>query len=135
MGLFRRNDKNAVAKRMLETKLFEYVMHEINSDERKEGTWGQALTKTEGEEKKAKALYIKLRVEALKDEIAMNSIIEDEQLRAIQLLNIEETEKVEKESFAVSFGKALLKLFRAVLTVSILILFCVAVYSFIQSRA
>ena len=55
MGFFRRNDKNAVMDRMLETKLFEYVMDEISDGKKNNGIWGQALVETEGDEKKAEA--------------------------------------------------------------------------------
>ena len=37
MGFFRRNDKNAVMDRMLETKLFEYVMDEISDGKKNNG--------------------------------------------------------------------------------------------------
>ena len=76
MGLFRRNDKNAVLDRMLETKLFEYVMDEISDGKRNNGIWGQALVETEGDEKKAEAIYIKLRVQSLKDEIKLRNLID-----------------------------------------------------------
>ena len=94
MGLFRRNDKNAVLDRMLETKLFEYVMDEISDGKRNNGIWGQALVETEGDEKKAEAIYIKLRVQSLKDEIRLDTIVNNERLRELQSAFLEE-EKTE----------------------------------------
>jgi hypothetical protein len=94
MGFFRRNDKNAVMDRMLETKLFEYVMDEISDGKKNNGIWGQALVETEGDEKKAEATYIKLRVQSLKDEIRLNTIVNNERLRELQSAFLED-EKAE----------------------------------------
>ena len=49
-------------------------------------TNGKALVKCQGDEKKAEAEYIKLRVEDLKDFLLLNDIIEDEKLRAVKEL-------------------------------------------------
>ena len=87
MAIFKQIKKTKVITRIQETQLFEYVMNEINQNDRKEGIWGQALVASEGDQEKARALYIKLRVEALKDEISLDTIIHDERLRAIQMAN------------------------------------------------
>ena len=94
MGFFRRNDKNAVMDRMLETKLFEYVMDEISDGKKNNGIQGQALVETEGDEKKAEATYIKLRVQSLKDEIRLDTIVNNERLRELQSAFLED-EKAE----------------------------------------
>lgn len=87
MAIFKQIKKTKVVTRIQETQLFEYVMNEINQNDRKEGIWGQALVASEGDQEKARALYIKLRVEALKDEISLDTITQDERLRAIQMAN------------------------------------------------
>ncbi|MDC3370513.1 hypothetical protein OAW72_02745 [Alphaproteobacteria bacterium] len=94
MGLFRRNDKNAVIDRMLETKLFEYVMDEISDGKKNNGIWGQALVETEGDEKKAEATYIKLRVQSLKDEIRLDTIVNNERLRELQSAFLEDEKAI-----------------------------------------
>ena len=55
--------------RLKEEAIYSAVMKEMKAGLKSDGLWGQAIAETEGNEKKAKALYIKLRVQALKDEI------------------------------------------------------------------
>ena len=55
--------------RLIERDIYQSVMEEIKSKKRHDGIWGQALAETEGNEKKANALYIKLRVQSVKDEL------------------------------------------------------------------
>ena len=93
MVLFKGKDKLSILERKQETKLFEYVMEEINNGKPNKGIWGQAIVKSNGDEKKAEAEYIKLRVESLKDEIALNNIIENEKLREIQQITTEKNKK------------------------------------------
>ena len=57
--------------RLIERDIYQSVMEEIKSKKRHDGIWGQALAETEGNENKAKALYIKLRVESIKDEMEL----------------------------------------------------------------
>ena len=87
MAFLKQIKKTNVISRLQETQLFEYVMNEIKRDDRKEGVWGQALVASEGDQQKAEALYVKRRVNSLKDEIALDTIIKDEELRAIQMIN------------------------------------------------
>ena len=92
MGLFKGKDKLSIFQRKHETYLYELVMEEIANNERQKGIWGQAIVKSNGDEKKAEAEYIKLRVEALKDEIEIQKQEETEK----QILN-EELEKLAEE--------------------------------------
>ena len=55
--------------RLKEEAIYLAVMKEMKAGLKSDGLWGQAISETEGNEKKAKALYIKLRVQSLKDEI------------------------------------------------------------------
>lgn len=57
------------AGRLKESAIYAEVMKEIKSGKRHDGIWGQAFSETEGDEKKADALYIKLRVQSVKDEL------------------------------------------------------------------
>ena len=45
--------------------LYELAYSEINSDSRRQGLWAKALSRSLGDEQKAKALYIQLRVQQL----------------------------------------------------------------------
>ena len=48
--------------------LYEYVMEEMESKEPLKGLWAKAIAHSEGNNNKAKSLYIQYRVQALKDE-------------------------------------------------------------------
>ncbi len=52
---------------------YEQAAAEIRRGSLRDGLWAQALAETMGNEVKARALYIKLRVAAMKDEVARNS--------------------------------------------------------------
>jgi hypothetical protein len=92
MSFFKSKDKFSIFQRKHETYLYELVMEEIANNERNKGLWGQAIVKSNGDEKKAEAEYIKLRVESLKDEIEIQKQEETEK----QILN-EELTKLEEE--------------------------------------
>ena len=65
-------------------------MDEIANNKRQKGLWGQAIVKSNGDEKKAESEYIKLRVESLKDKKTITKlnkeIKEEEQKLAKQIL-------------------------------------------------
>ncbi len=54
--------------RKLEEALYEFVVAEIESGTRRPGLWGKALANAQGDETKAKGLYIQYRVESLEDD-------------------------------------------------------------------
>jgi hypothetical protein len=54
--------------RKLEEALYEFVVTEIESGVRRRGLWGKALANAQGDETKAKGLYIQYRVESLEDD-------------------------------------------------------------------
>ena len=57
---------------MSEIQLYELVAEELEQGEQSKGLWAKALAEGEGNIEKAKGLYIKLRVEMIKDEWASN---------------------------------------------------------------
>lgn len=65
---FRR--KSAVA-RLQEEQLYEQVLHELSSGERRSGLWAKALANCDGSEEKAESLYIRYRVQSIRDDIAI----------------------------------------------------------------
>ena len=80
-------EKLSILKKQQEAKLFELVMNEIANDKRHKGLWGQAIVKSNGDEKKAESEYIKLRVESLKDKKTiskLNKEIKEEEKRLIK---------------------------------------------------
>jgi len=81
--------------------LYEYVMEELENSETKKGVWAKAIAQSEGNNDKAKSLYIQYRVEAIKD--GFNSLnISYENLPKEQFINLikndfkntEESEKI-----------------------------------------
>ena len=55
--------------RLAEEMLYAEAMREIEQGIRRDGLWGKAIADSDGEETKAKAQYLNLRVQALKDEL------------------------------------------------------------------
>ena len=54
--------------RLSEIELYELVAEEIENNQQSKGLWLKALSDSEGDLDKAKALYVKLRVQMLEDE-------------------------------------------------------------------
>ena len=75
MSFFNQYKKVSIIKKQQETMLYEIVMNEIEEGFRHKGSYGKALVKCQGDEKKAEAEYIKLWFEDLKDFILLNDII------------------------------------------------------------
>lgn len=59
---------NRKVDKEVEERLYQTVFKELEAGKRREGLWAKALTIAEFDEKKAKAEYVKLRVESLLDE-------------------------------------------------------------------
>ena len=92
--------KISILQKQEEAKLFETVMDEIANDKRQKGLWGQAIVKSNGDEKKAESEYIKLRVESLKDKKTiskLNKEIKEEEKRLIKEEK-EEKQRLTKEN-------------------------------------
>lgn len=62
--------KKGAQSRLIEESLYAEVLREVESGYRRDGLWAKALSEAEFDEAKAKSLYIKHRVQALKDELA-----------------------------------------------------------------
>lgn len=54
--------------RLAEEKIYEMVSEELRSGTRREGLWMKAIAKSEGDEDRATAMYVELRVQSIKDE-------------------------------------------------------------------
>jgi len=68
MGLFDKFKTSTAIGRLSEEKLYEQVAQELKAGKKREGVWVKAMAKTGGDLNKAEALYIELRVQAIKDE-------------------------------------------------------------------
>ncbi len=72
-----------IKKKMIETRdqddiLFEYVFTEMEDDVIIKSSWAKAIAYSEGDEKKAKSLYMQYRVQAIKDMLSKFSIAYNE---------------------------------------------------------
>jgi uncharacterized membrane protein YhaH (DUF805 family) len=65
--------------------LYEQAFNEMQADKTVVATWSRAFSEAEGDEQKAKALYISARVASLKQEILSRHYLETEQLEAEHL--------------------------------------------------
>lgn len=66
-------DASDIQARQAEEAMFEQVAAEMAARDIKKGLWAKALALSDGSAERAKALYIKLRVQALRDEAALNA--------------------------------------------------------------
>ncbi len=76
--------------RLADEVIYENVLKEIESGKRRGGVWAKALSESDGDIEKAKALYIKLRVQSIFDEIKVQEEIEEEKER----LSLEKDEEL-----------------------------------------
>ncbi|WP_207061777.1 hypothetical protein [Motiliproteus sp. SC1-56] len=67
--MIKANDVHSAEQRLSEEQLYDFVAEELAQGEKRTGLWLKALENSEGIEDRAKALYIKYRVQSLKDEI------------------------------------------------------------------
>ena len=72
-----------------EDVIYEQIMTEIEEDKKIKSTWAKALSKSDGDYKKAESLYINLRVQVIKDEKSSD----DSNTKHEIVLNIHEREK------------------------------------------
>ncbi len=66
----------SAAFRIEEEKLYAAVAAELSAGERREGLWAKALVNAGGDEAKASANYLKIRVQSLRDEGLVQSLAE-----------------------------------------------------------
>ena len=63
-----RHNKSDLQSNINEDEIYEQVMIEIEENNKVKSTWAKALAQSDGDDKKAQSLYIKLRVEFLVQE-------------------------------------------------------------------
>jgi hypothetical protein len=61
----------AAAARLFDEQLHAQVIREIEAGQRRDGIWAKALSDSNGSENETKALYIKYRVQSIRDELAI----------------------------------------------------------------
>ena len=68
MGLFDKLKNQSAIDRMVEEQLYEQVATELRNGIKRDGLWLKSLEKSNGNEVKAKSIYIKYRIQSLIDE-------------------------------------------------------------------
>ena len=66
--MFNKNNINSAKGRLLEETIYEQVAEEIQGGNKRMGLWAKSLSTADGNEELAKAKYIELRVQSIKDE-------------------------------------------------------------------
>lgn len=61
------------AMRLVEEAFYAKAIREIESGDRRDGIWAMAMAESEMNQARASALYIKLRVQSLKDEMTLTA--------------------------------------------------------------
>ncbi|WP_444891211.1 hypothetical protein [Microbulbifer sp. DLAB2-AA] len=69
--MFEAFKKHSAATRIVEEQLYEIVVEELAQGLRRNGLWAKAVANANGQDEKAKALYIQYRVQSLKDELEL----------------------------------------------------------------
>lgn len=67
--MFEHLRRAAAASRIADEVLYEQVVIELATGEKRLGLWAKALSDSLGDEQKAKGLYIRYRVQSIRDEI------------------------------------------------------------------
>lgn len=80
--MFKKLRRTSAAIRLLEERLYEQVVHELSNGQRRDGLWAKALANSDGAEDKAKGLYIRYRVQSLRDEMEIHDAMNQEELKA-----------------------------------------------------
>lgn len=76
--LFEKFRRKSAAARLQEEQLYEQVIQELSMGEKRAGLWAKALADCDGSEQKANSLYIRYRVQSIKDEIEIMAGISEE---------------------------------------------------------
>lgn len=73
MNFLRKLKAKAAAQRISDEAIFGQVASEIQQGQKRDGLWAKALTLANMDESKARPIYIKLRVQSIKDELTLTS--------------------------------------------------------------
>ena len=85
--MFEKFRKNAAVARLVEERLYGIVAAELANGEIREGLWAKALADSKGAEEAAKGLYMKYRVQSMRDDVSI-AISERKGIEAAESANI-----------------------------------------------
>jgi hypothetical protein len=95
--MFKRLRLNSAKSRLVEERLYEMVMDELETGNIRKGIWAKAVAKSNGNDNQAKSKYLELRVESLKDEAHVIQSILDSKDNNPDLIEEEKSEVVTNE--------------------------------------
>ena len=73
MSFFKRLKHSAITTRIGDESLYERARQEIKSGYRRDGLWAQAIERSNGDSDKTASIYIRLRIQSLRDEQELKS--------------------------------------------------------------
>ena len=82
MSIFTSAKAKLAAQKLAEEQLYEFAAEEIAANNIRPGLWAKAIAETDGDDAKAKARYIKLRVETMKAEADLGQFAREEAKKA-----------------------------------------------------
>jgi|TARA_R110000787_G_scaffold13751_5_gene42861 hypothetical protein len=97
MSIFDKFKTQSIGARLIEEKLYEVVANELQNGVRRNGLWAKALAKSQGDESKAKALYISYRVQSLKDESEISEARKEHELEESRRIHQEQQYQEQKK--------------------------------------
>ena len=119
-------------ERLAEEKIYEKVYEEVASGVKREGLWFKALSESDGEETKAKALYVKLRVRSLIDELIVTEQIHQDAYETEQAQYKEEKRYENKLASSKKRAAASDGAFRFISYISSIILWIIALFCLVR---
>ena len=82
MSIFTSTKAKLAAQKLAEEQLYEFAAEEIAANNIRPGLWAKAIAEADGDDAKAKARYIKLRVETMKAELDLGQFAREEAKKA-----------------------------------------------------
>lgn len=99
MSFWKNAKKTAIVNRLVEEKIYEQVLREIESGLRRDGLWAKALQESRGNEQEAKALYIKFRVQSIKDEAEIAQTLSNAQEEKQVLSDVRPIDRYDEDGY------------------------------------
>jgi ankyrin repeat protein len=73
MSFLKKLKHTAIKSRIEDESLYERVLQELEFGIRRDGLWAQAVEKSQGDNNKITSIYIRLRVQSLRDELELRA--------------------------------------------------------------
>ena len=105
MGIFDKVKKTTIESRRYEEKLYEVALEEVEAGEVRKGLYAKAVAKADGDKEKADGIYLKLRVQAIMDDIESKQIDRRDNARVLKAVQVLEKENTAKEKQRVESDK------------------------------